>query len=254
MCCGISTWIGVTAPRAAEAPVALAADEADAVVECAKRNLPHFAGSRTIRVAWSRRASGLVERRARILTRVHEGRRQAVVLFLDREEVASSRIFIRERETGREIYLLLSEGEKPKRLQGSESLATVAGTDFSAEDLAHLVGFTHATAHRVLDRRALGERSVHVVETLPKSGSAYDRVVSFIHEETCVIPRAEYYQGGRLRKQLSANPKSLEKKGPMWFAFTSLMEDVRDSTSSMLLIEEVGYEEPAPHHFDVALP
>ena len=74
--------------------------------------------------------------------------------------------------------------------------------------------------------------------------SAYDRIVSHVDQETCVLLRAEMYQGEKTRKILTAAPERIAKEGSVWVAHEVLMQDLRDETQTRLVVEEMTLEAP----------
>ncbi len=175
--------------------------------------------------------------RAEIYHRTNDaGEREVLVRFLAPDDAAGSEFLLLERANGNEFYVRPGADGPSKRITGAGRMLTLAGTDFSYEDFMHLMGFLAGGSRRLEDRVYL-ERPVYVLELRPREG-AYERIVSLIDQKTCVLLRAEYYESGRLRKQLSANPKALDRQGPIWITYSSLMEDLRDSTASLLLVEQ----------------
>ncbi len=176
--------------------------------------------------------------RAEIYHRTNDaGEREVLVRFLAPDDAAGSEFLLLERANENEFYVRPGEDGPYKRITGAGRMLTLAGTDFSYEDFMHLLGFLQAGGSQRLEDRLYLERPVYVLEFLPSEG-AYERILSLIDQKTCVLLRAEYYESGRLRKQFSANPKALERRGPIWIAYSSLMEDLRDTTASLLLVEQ----------------
>jgi hypothetical protein len=205
---------------------------------CLQRKVSQPDGVLVVTITSASRAAGQRATRAEIYHRTSDaGEREVLVRFLAPDDVAGSEYLLLERANENEFYFRPGEGGPSKRITGAPRMLTLAGTDFSYGDFMHLFGFLQAGGSRRLEDRVYRERPVYVLELRPHAG-AYERILSLIDQKTCVLLRAEYYENGRLRKQLSANLKALEGQGPIWIAYSSLMEDVRDSTASLLLVEQ----------------
>ena len=79
-----------------------------------------------------------------------------------------------------------------------------------------------------------------MVETRPADPgtSAYERVLSYVDRETCVALRIELFEpGGKLRKEFVANPAFVRREGSRWIAGMALMYDLRDSTTTQVLVD-----------------
>jgi hypothetical protein len=90
------------------------------------------------------------------------------------------------------------------------------------------------------------DRPVYVIETHPEN-SGYERIVSYIDQESCLPLLMKFYEsGGQLRKELTTNPRANLKHGSVWVPHTALMRDVRDLTTTHLMVDS--------HEQDVLLP
>ena len=223
------------------APEARAEDPArgpSKIEACIQRKVSVPEGVVVVTITSGSRAAGQRTARAEIYHRTSDAEeREVLVRFLAPDDAAGTEFLLLERANENEFYVRPGEDGPYKRITGAGRMLTLAGTDFSYEDFMHLMGFLQAGGSQRLEDRVYLERPVYVLEFLPSEG-AYERILSLIDQKTCVLLRAEYYESGRLRKQFSANPKALERRGPIWIAYSSLMEDLRDTTASLLLVEQ----------------
>jgi hypothetical protein len=235
----------VTPALAAEPEEAQAAAE---VVACAKRNLEEPDSVRAVRLTSRDRVGTETVIVVKLYgRRVEGGLRQLFVEFIEPEDMRGSSLLVLEREGENEVYFTSSELEKPKRITGTGKFAPLLGPVITFEDLEYIFGFDQPGESKLRDDGELLERPVHVLEIRPNGGedSAYDRVVAYVDRETCVALRIEFYQAGRLRKEFSVNPKWIHRHGSVWIANMSMMRDVRDRTTTQVLVDSTD-QEPIP--------
>jgi hypothetical protein len=77
--------------------------------------------------------------------------------------------------------------------------------------------------------------------------SSYERVVSYIDRETCVVLRIDSYEpGAKLRKVFRADPASVEKTGDLSIAKALELEDILDGTRTRVAIDAIKLDVDLP--------
>jgi hypothetical protein len=226
------------------------AEEADTsadITACAERNVPQPDSIRAVRItARDRLGSEQVTVVKMYGRRTEDGFRQLLVRFLEPEDVRGTAFLILERAGENEMYFDSPDLDAPKRITGTHKSSTLFGTDYSYEDFEHLQAFRRPGSSRRLEDDSIGNRPVFVVESRA-ADSAYERITTFVDKETCVALRMEMYEaGGRLRKELDVNPDFVRRKGPIWIANMALMHDLRDATTTQLLVDSTEQDVDFP--------
>jgi hypothetical protein len=132
-----------------------------------------------------------------------------------------------------------------KRVRGASGKGRLFGTDFSYEDFQRLYGMTRPGESRSLGEAEAAGRASWRLETRPAQGivSAYERIVSWVDRETCVLLRAEMYaHGEEPRKLLTANPARVAREGTVWVAHDVLLRDLREGTQTRLVVDEIDLD------------
>ena len=108
-------------------------------------------------------------------------------------------------------------------------------------------GLPHAAQlEAVAGRPGRQARKVYVVEAQPAQ-SSYARVLAQIDKKSCLPLRIQFFEpGGRLRKEITADPDFLQQHGKVWVAHAMLIRDMRDGTSTHFMVDT--------HEQDVLLP
>ncbi len=218
------------------------------VTACVQRNHPEPDSIRGMRITTRdpRQSSKTVTVVKMFGRRTDDGRRQLLVKFLRPEDVAGSAMLLLETGNATDVYLASPEIPEPRRISGSGRSTQLFGTTLSYEDFEWVQGFRLPAQERRLADETVRDRPVYVVESRPEQ-SAYERVVSYVDQESCLPLRMEFYEtGGRLRKQLTTNPGSNLKHGSTWVAHRLLMSDEVDLATTHLMVDS--------HEQDVLLP
>jgi hypothetical protein len=220
------------------------------VTACMQRNVPEPDSIRAVRItARDRLGSEQVTVVKMYGHRTADGFRRLLVRFLEPEDVSGSSFLIIEREGENEMYFKSTELKSPKRITGGLRSSTLFGTDYSYEDFEHLQAFRRPETSRRLEDGTIGNRPVWVIESRPvdPADSDYARILSFVDKSTCVALRMEMYEkSGRLRKELDVNPDFVRRSGSIWIANMSLMHDLRDATTTQLLVDSTEQDVDFP--------
>lgn len=211
--------------------------------DCMLRNLPEPDSIRAVRISSKDRLGAERESLLKVYgRRSPQGLRQVLVEFLEPSELKGTTFLMLERADQTEMYFRTSSTEKAKRISGASRSLTLFGSDFSYEDFEHLLAFRRAETVKRLDDDVYRDRPVYVIESR-LAESSYERIVTSIDKERCVALKSELYEKGRgLRKELSVNPARVVKKGGVWLPQVALMSDLRDGSSTMLLVDSTDQD------------
>jgi hypothetical protein len=203
--------------------------ERTSVQEVVMRTFDRVGGERSFeaKIYWKRGEDGL----SKLLMRVEAppDLRGAAYLALERQEAT-------------DMFSYLPELQRVRRINARSVSGSLFGTDFTYEDFERLQNFgAHAEVERLPDTELDG-RPVHVLAATPaqESGSTYERVVSFVDRDTCVLLQAEFFQVGKQpRKRLIVDPSSLSREGEVWVPKKITMKDLRDGGESQLILKKI---------------
>jgi len=231
------------------APLAAAASlsTVDEISQCVRDNMPSKSSTQTITLRSINRVGDVTESSATIYWQQDDdGLSKVLLRFSEPLDMRNSGVLMLEQE-GRspDTFLYLPSTKMVRRVSSRAASSSLFGTDFSYEDFARLVGMANdATKVRGDDAEVSG-RPTYVIESTPAadSGSSYEKVVSFVDQETCVPLRIESYEdGARLRKRLTADVAKLSREGSSWVSRHQTMEDLRDDTRTEVEIEAIDTE------------
>ena len=218
------------------------------VTACMNRNVPEPDAVRAVRINTKDRTGSERLTVVRIYTRRGEdGLRQVRVEFREPEEMRGSSVLLFERKGVNEFFLRTSDVVAAKRIHPSGRNLPFLGTDFSYEDFEHLLAFQRPDKLERLEDDRVDARPVYVLESTPApdSGSMYERIVTYVDQETCVPLRMELFESGYgLRKKLVVDAMLLKKRGRMWLPQLALMEDLLNMTSTVLMVDSTKHSDP----------
>ncbi len=177
-------------------------------------------------VVWKR----FSESTSRVLARVTapEDLRDSAVLLIQRAD------------GGSDLFSYLPELRKVRRLQTTTLHGNLFGSDFTYEDFQQLQGMaegeTTADGEAMLDGVAVWK-----VTRMPadEAKSMYQRVVSYIEKERCLLLRAEMWESeDHLRKVMTADPSRLfEAAGVRIPRMVLLVDERRGSQTELELLD-----------------
>jgi outer membrane lipoprotein-sorting protein len=244
LCC-LLAWL-------ATASASLASELGPGVEEvqrCIERNLPEHSSRQSVvferrdragnerrfeaRVWWKRDPEG----HSRLLARVEAPPDERGTAFLMIEDVG-----------GTEMFSYLPELGRVRRVT-SRSANSFLGTDLSYEDVEELQAVAkHARVERLPDTTLAG-RPVYVLASTPDaaSQSAYQRIVSQVDRETCVVLHTSLQGiGDRVLKELIVDFPDVEKEGQRWLPRKVRLRHLANESETRLTLEKIELEPEIP--------
>jgi Outer membrane lipoprotein-sorting protein len=233
------------APAAAQAPDGLAEAEA-----CAQRNLPHQ--TLELRATFTKvdRVGGERVSRAKVIGKKLEDGLHRIVLRFDRplDVRGTAMLMIEGANAPADFYVYSPDDRKVRRVSGRNPNG-LFGTDFSYDDFENWRGFAKRGKAERLPDAIEADRPVYVIAgtPAPEDGSTYERVVTYIDRQECVILRIDSFEpGAKLRKVLRADPKSIKKEGDLSIATAIELRDMLDETSTRVAIDTLRLDVELP--------
>jgi len=238
----------VLAACVALAPAAsFAAEPSVAEVQaCARKNLPEFASRQAVLLE-STDAGGAAQRiEAELLWRLSEAGRSQVRISVEAPpDVRGSSFLLLEREGGSDMFSYLPEIGRVRRLSGRAISGSLFGTDFSYEDVERIqLTAEGANVERLPDAEVAG-RPVFVLAASvpPESGSAYQRVVTYVDRETCVPLQTDLEsKPGTLAKRVVADPGEVKQVGARWVPHLLTVSDEETGRRTTLTVRKIDLD------------
>jgi outer membrane lipoprotein-sorting protein len=228
----------------------LGQETAEEVQECMKQNLPRQTSVQEVVMRTFDRVGGQRSFEAKIYwKRGEDGLSKLLLQVEDPPDLRGAAYLALERENTTDMFSYLPELKRVRRIHSRSVSGSLFGTDFTYEDFQRLQDFgAHSTIERLPDTELDG-RSVHVLATNPheESGSTYERIVSFVDQETCVLLQAEFFETLKEpRRRLLADVSSLHQQGEIWVAQKLTMKDLRDGGESRLELKKLALDVDIP--------
>ena len=218
------------------------------ILDCLQRTRPLTNTVRTIQLVSRDRVGGERAQRAKVYGAVsREGLRTVLIRLTEPADLEGLSVLITEREGANHLFVSPAGLPVVKRVRGAPGESRLFSTDFSYEDVERLYGFarrreTHKLGSSVTPT---GGRPFWLLETTPgpNSGSAYQRIVSLVDQETCVLVRAEMYESQATpRKILTSDASSIRREGSTWVAYDILIRDLRDGSQTRMVLDDLDLD------------
>jgi hypothetical protein len=217
----------------------LGQETAEEVQKCMKRNLPRQTSVQEVVMRTFDRVGGQRSFEAKIYwKRGEDGLSKLLLRVEDPPDLRGAAYLALERENTTDMFSYLPELKRVRRIHSRSVSGSLFGTDFTYEDFQRLQPDTE-----------LDGRSVHVLAANPheESGSTYERIVSFVDQETCVLLQAEFFETLKEpRRRLLADVSSLHQQGEIWVAQKLTMKDLRDGGESRLELKKLALDVDIP--------
>lgn len=220
------------------------------VEKCVRANAPESTSIQTGELVSLGRSGADRKQEAKIYwKRSPEGLSRVFMEIEAPSDLRGSSYLLLQKEGRNDMFVYLPSLKKVRRISSRTISGSLFGTDFSYEDMERLQTLGSTQHSERQPDAELDGRPVYVVSSSPdpETGSAYEKVVSFVDRETCVPLKIEFYEsGGSLRKVMTADPAKLHQAGHMWVPMNLRMKDLKRESESKLAIEEVEIDVEIP--------
>jgi hypothetical protein len=220
----------------------------DEVQQCARRNLPELSARQSILLE-STDAGGAAQRlEADLLWRRNDGGRSQVRIVVDAPpDVRGTGFLLVERDGVSDMFSYLPELGRVRRLTGRAISGSLFGTDFSYEDIERLQLTAEGSDVERLPDTEIDGRPAYVVavKLAPASGSAYERVVTYVDRETCVALQTDLESApGEPAKRVTAKFEEVRQVGERWIPHLVSIEDKETGRKTTLTIRKIDLDVP----------
>lgn len=208
---------------------------------CLQRNLPAKTSLQRIEIESEDRAGGRRSIEARVHWKRFGERARAMIRVDGPREVKGAAYLLIEGAAEDDVYVYMPALKKVRRVTMTTVSNQLWGTDFSHEDMKHIQGLAERGQSERLEDALVDERAAFVLQTRPDTAdeSAYERVLTFVDRDTCLMLRSEFFErGDEPRKVLEADPASITQEGELWSARAYTMRDRENETTSWLRVLE----------------
>ena len=251
----IAASIALSLMLAQAAPVQAASDFGK-VYACMRANVPETLHAQEIEFDSTDRSGGTRVLRGRLLARRENGLSRFVIHITAPANVAGASYLLRERAGNPEddMFVYLPGVSRVRHITGAFANGSLLGTDFSYAD-AKLIQNTFTGADGKLEADSqIEQRPVYVMTLSPGKklkNPAYSMVRLWLDQKTCVPLKADFYQGEKLRKQLTASVGALTQSGKFWYLSQFDMSDLQEGTRTQIKFGNVdGDAKATPLLFD----
>lgn len=213
------------------------------VQDCVQKNLPTTSSLQTVelrsrdRTGSERTLGGEVKWK-----RLADGNSAWLMHIDSPPDVHGSAYLMVEKETSEQMWVYLPDLKRARRIHPNTMAGSLFGTDFSYEDMKYLQRISSQTGAQRQPDVVEDGRTLYVVQVIPppEEGSAYERVVGFVDQSSCVPLRIEFYEkGGDRAKTLSVAPDSIQRQGASWVPHSIAIQDVKNESETKLLVSKV---------------
>lgn len=234
---------GVLVASASRAP---AAETVQEVRDCLAKNMPQDSSVQTIVMNAKDRIGAVTKTRARIYWRKFEDDlSRALVRLSDPPDMRGAALLLIQKKDENDMFMYLPELKRVKRVTGPMMSGSMFGTDFSYDEFENLQGLADDdVSEKLLPDGEVQGRPAYVIEARANPDAdpkpSYERTVTYVDKATCVPLQVDFFErGDEPRKRLVGDVASLEKSGDRNLLRRIEISDLRDGTSTELVVEDI---------------
>ncbi|MCP5056650.1 MAG: outer membrane lipoprotein-sorting protein [bacterium] len=210
----------------------------DALADCVRENFPEESSIQEVTLRTEDRGGSSRQLTAKIWWKRFKAKRSRVLIQVTSpEDVRGASVLLIERDDGTDLFLYSPELKKSRRINSHSVSGSLFGSDFTYEDFQQLQGLALAGATERLAPVELDGvvADAFVQKKAPEGGSAYEKVVTYVTQETCIPMKSEMFApGGSLRKVMRADLDSTIERDGVRIPSRLSMEDVLEGSTTSL--------------------
>lgn len=220
------------------------AESIEKIEACMRANIPDTLQVRQFEITATDKTGGTRTLAGRLHARLENGRINAAMKVDAPSDMRGSAYLVREAaEAGKEeeIYVYLPALQKVRRVNGGMRDSSLFGTDLSYSDVKQITYAFSGNTLKYEKDEVIEKRPVWLLSMAPdpSAGARFDKVFAWIDQKSCMVLKAEFQQGGTVRKRFETSPKFLAQSGPHWYFTEGRIEDVQEKTHTLLKITGV---------------
>ncbi len=229
-----------------------AAPKMEDITQCMRKNFPKSVTVRKLRFS-TKDATGtesnLAGRVYATMAKQKEGRdlmRGTLIIEEPRNLYGASYLVIETQDYLRDgMFVYMPAVGRVRRVSGSFADGPMMGTKFSYFEFKQIANAFGDLSGYYVKTEELEGRPSHVLLFQPVEGleTRYTSVMAWVDEPTCLISKAEFYEGKKLIKKLEARAASLRKSGDQWYHGQILMHDLTDGAKTTITVDNVTSNE-----------
>lgn len=229
---------------AGAAGAARAADSVERITACMKANVPETLQVREFELTSTDRTGGTRTLVGRLHARLEKGRLNAMMRIVAPADMRDAAYLVREAsDPGKEeeMYVYLPALQKVRRITGAMKDSSLFGTDLSYSDVKQIAYALSGETLRLEGSEKLENRDTWRLSMAadPSSGARFDQVHAWIDRKSCMVLKAEFRQGGAVRKRFTSGAEHLARSGSYWYIKHGRIEDLQEGTHTELRITDL---------------
>ena len=222
-------------------PAAWGADTPESITACMKANIPEALQVREFELASTDKTGGTRTLVGKLHARLEGGKINAMMRIVAPADMRDAAYLVRESSDPakeEEMYVYIPALQKVRRITGGMRDSSLFGTDLSYSDVKQITYALSGGTLKIERVENLEARPAWVLSMASdaSAGARFDKVFAWIDQKSCMVLKAEFQQGGVVRKRFTSAAKHLAQSGPHWYITQARIEDLQEKTHTELKV------------------
>ena len=223
---------------------------------CMRANIPKNLQVREFELTATDKSGGTRTLVGRLHARLEAGRINAMMRITEPSDMKDAAYLVREAGTPgekEEMYVYIPALQKVRRITGGMRDSSLFGTDLSYSDVKQITYALSSDTLKLDRSENLEGRPTWVLSMAPDptAGARFDKVIAWIDQKSCMVMKADFQQGGVVRKRFQSAAKFLAQAGPHWYVTEGRIDDLQEKTHTQMRVTGVlGDKELADRLFN----
>ena len=213
-------------------------DGAQKLLDCMHANVPPTLRAQQIELSVTDREGTSRKLVGRLYAAPDDkGRIQAMLKIDGPADLAGAAYLVRESDDYLKdgMYVYLPSVRRVRRVSGTFADGALMGTHFSYNDFRQLQTAFAGTPATLEDaEEQIDGRAAKILDFAPAPESRYSKVRVWVDPKYCLPVKADFYEGGKISKELTVPVASPKVTGAYWYLSEIHMRDLKDGSGSIL--------------------
>ena len=150
-----------------------------------------------------------------------------------------------------DMYVFLPSVNRVRHITGGFANGSLLGTDFSYAEVKQISNAFSGSDGKLDGTEKIDGRDTSVITFKPLAAtkSPYSTVKSWVDQQSCLVLKAEFNVGSKVRKRLTVPADSIRQVGKYWHVSRLEMQDLKLGTHTLMTLGGIDSSKEIPSSY-----